>query len=248
VVQNYKIRIPQKITSRIVKVHQLLRAARIEGPSIGVIIADASRMHCQLMATALRRSRYRIDVVCNVTESQEALKALNEKQPDIAVIGSNLHDGPLTGFKVLRELQASHSKCKTIMLIDSPEREIVVEAFRRGAHGVISRDELFETLCECVRAVDQGQIWVRAEELRFLVDAVVESASPRILNAKGVALLTKQEQGVVRLVAEGLTNRDIGRQMNLSENTVRNYVFRIFDKLGTSNRVELALYAFHQKM
>jgi two-component system nitrate/nitrite response regulator NarL len=95
--------------------------------------------------------------------------------------------------------------------------------------------------------VHQGQIWIRAEELHFLVDALVESAQPRILNAKGIELLTKKEQGVVRLVSEGLTNRDIGRQLNLSENTVRNYVFRIFDKLGTSNRVELALYAVHKK-
>jgi len=226
----------------------MLRAARIEGPSITVIIADASRMHCQLMATALRRSRYRIDVVCTVTESQEALQALKEKQPDVAVIGSNLRDGPLAGFKVLRELQACHSMSKTIMLIDSSERDIVVEAFRRGAYGVISRDELFETMCECVRAVHQGQIWVRAESLRFLVDAVVESASPRILNAQGVAMLTKQEHGIVRLVAEGLTNRDIARQLSLSENTVRNYMFRIFDKLGTANRVELALYAVRQQM
>jgi two-component system nitrate/nitrite response regulator NarL len=216
--------------------------------SIGVIIADASRMHCQLMATALRRSRYRFDVFFSVNESQEALRALKEKQPEIAVIASDLHDGPLAGFKVLRELQACSSKCKTIMLIDSSERDIVVEAFRRGAQGVISRDELFETLCECVRTVHQGQIWVGAAELHFLVEALVESAPPRILDAKGVALLTEREQGVVRLVAEGLTNRDIGRQLNLSENTVRNYVFRIFDKLGTSNRVELALYAFQQKM
>jgi two-component system nitrate/nitrite response regulator NarL len=212
------------------------------------MIADASRMHCQLMATALRRSRYRFDVVCVANESQEALRALEEKQPEVAVIGSNLHDGPLSGFKVLRELQACRSMSTTIMLIDSCERDIVIEAFRRGAHGVISRDELFETLCECVRTVHQGQIWVRAPELHFLVDALVESSPPRILNAKGVALLTKQEQGVVRLVGEGLTNRNIARQLNLSENTVRNYVFRIFDKLGTSNRVELALYAFQQKM
>jgi DNA-binding NarL/FixJ family response regulator len=226
----------------------MLKAARIGDPSIRVIIADASRMHCQLMATALRRSRYRFDVVCSATESQEALQALKEKQPDVALIGSNLRDGPLAGFKVLRELQACRSINKTIMLIDSSERDIVIESFRRGAHGVVSRDELFETLCECVRAVHQGQIWVRAEELHFLVDALVQSSPPRILNAKGVALLTKQEQGVVRLVAEGLKNRDIARQLNLSENTVRNYVFRIFDKLGTSNRVELALYALQQKM
>jgi DNA-binding NarL/FixJ family response regulator len=134
------------------------------------------------------------------------------------------------------------------MMIDSCERDIVIEAFRRGAHGVISRDELFETLCECVWAVHQGQIWVRAEELHFLVDALIESAPPRTLNTKGVAPLTKQEQGVVRLVAKGLTNRDIARQLSLSENTVKNYVFRVFDKLGTSNRTELALYAVHQKM
>ena len=212
------------------------------------MIADASRLHCQLMATALRRNRYRFDVVCSVTESQEALRALKEKQPDVALIASNLRDGPLTGFKVLRELQACRSMVKAIMLIDSSERHIVIESFRRGAHGVISRDELFETLCECVRAVDQGQIWVRAEELHFIVDALVESISPRLLDAKGVALLTKQEQGIVRLVAEGLTNRDIARQMSLSENTVRNYVFRIFEKLGTSNRVELALYAVRQQI
>jgi DNA-binding NarL/FixJ family response regulator len=68
------------------------------------------------------------------------------------------------------------------------------------------------------------------------------------LNTKGAAVLTKQEKGVVRLVAEGLKNREIARQLNLSENTVRNYMFRIFDKLGTSNRVELELYAVRQQI
>lgn len=81
-----------------------------------------------------------------------------------------------------------------------------------------------------------------------LVDTVVESAASQNLNTKGAALLTKQEKGVVRLVAEGLKNREIARQLNLSENTVRNYMFRIFDKLGTSNRVELALYAVRQQI
>jgi DNA-binding NarL/FixJ family response regulator len=223
------------------------RVSRIEGPSIAVVIADASRLHCQLMATALRRSRYRFNVVCAVNESEEALRVLKEMQPEVAVIGSTLHDGPLTGFKVLRELQLCRSKTKTIMLIDSCERDTVVEAFRNGAYGVFPRDELFETLCACVRAVHEGDIWVRAAELHFLVDALVESGPPQILNTKGDALLTRQEQGVVRLVAEGLTNRNIASQLNLSENTVRNYVFRIFDKLGTSNRVELALYALQQK-
>lgn len=128
------------------------------------------------------------------------------------------------------------------------ERDIVIEGFRRGAHGVISRDELFETLCECVRAVHQGEIWVRAEALRFLVEAIVETVPPRTLNAKSAPVLTEHEHGIVRLVVEGLTNRDIARQMSLRENTVRNHVFRIFEKLGMSNRVELALYTVRQQM
>jgi DNA-binding NarL/FixJ family response regulator len=79
------------------------------------------------------------------------------------------------------------------------------------------------------------------------MQALAEAVPLRVINAKGASLLTKREVGVVRLIAEGLTNRDISRQLNLSEHTVRNYLFRIFNKLGTSNRVELALYAIGQK-
>jgi len=133
------------------------------------------------------------------------------------------------------------------MLIDSSERDIVIEAFRRGACGVISRTNYLKTLCECIRAVHQGQIWVRAEELHFLVEAIAESTAPRILNAKGPPV----EQTRTRSRSTRGRRFDKPRDRPAAEskrNTVRNYVFRIFDKVGTSNRVELALYAVHQKL
>jgi DNA-binding NarL/FixJ family response regulator len=204
-------------------------------------------MGCQLMATMLKRSRYRFSLLGCAMDSVGVLAAANEKQPDIAIISAHLQDGPFLGFKVLREVRTSRSKTNVIMLLDSCERDLVIESFRGGARGVFSRDGSFEALCRCVQVVHQGQVWANTRELDYLMQALAEAVPLRVVNAKGASLLTKREVGVVRLIAEGLTNRDISRQLNLSEHTVRNYLFRIFNKLGTSNRVELALYAIGQR-
>jgi len=95
--------------------------------------------------------------------------------------------------------------------------------------------------------VHQGQVWARSTELRFLIDALRPTQPVKSIGLRGSGLLTKREEGVVHLVAEGLTNRDISHQLNLSEHTVRNYLFRIFNKVGTSNRLELALYAIDRR-
>jgi DNA-binding NarL/FixJ family response regulator len=225
----------------------MLRAPQLEGRSISVLVGDSSRMGCQLMATMLKRSRYRFSLLGCAMDSVGVLAAANEKQPDVAIISAHLQDGPFLGFKVLREIRSARSKTNVIMLLDSCEQDLVVESFRGGARGVFSRDGSFEALCRCVQVVHQGQVWANTRELDYLMQALAEAVPLRVINAKGASLLTKREVGVVRLIAEGLTNRDISRQLNLSEHTVRNYLFRIFNKLGTSNRVELALYAIGQK-
>jgi len=111
----------------------------------------------------------------------------------------------------------------------------VVEGFRAGADGVFSRAETFEMLCKCIRTVGGGQIWANVSQQRFIIEALASGQPHPIKGANGTNLLTKRENEVVRLVAEGLTNRGISRQMGLTEHTVRNYLFRIFNKLGTSN-------------
>jgi two-component system nitrate/nitrite response regulator NarL len=218
------------------------------GPTI--FIADASRMGCQLMAAALRTSPYRFTVVHYALDSVGTRTGLAENEAEIAIICAHLKDGAIAGFDAVREIRASHPTTGVIMMLDSIEAAMVVEAFRAGARGILSREQPFEVLCNCIHAVHQGQVWASSKEMHFALDALARTPSDYTVNAKSPRrpnLLTKREAGVVNLVAEGLTNRDISRQLNLSENTVRNYLFRIFNKVGTSNRLELALYAISRR-
>jgi len=210
--------------------------------AIKVFVADASYMKSQLLATALQRSRQRITVVGAAVDSMGIRKMLRENRADIAVIGSGLKDGPVLGFEVAREVRASCSSMRIVMMLDSAAPPMVVEAFRAGAYGVLSHDDSFEAVCKCIRAVQEGQVWANSKQLHFVIEALAKSAPSGIKSVLGAKLLTPREEGLVELVAQGLTNRDISKQLNLSEHTVRNYLFRIFNKLGTSNRLELALY------
>jgi two-component system nitrate/nitrite response regulator NarL len=215
--------------------------------TVKVFIADGSQLGCQLMAAELRRGRYRVRVVGYATDEVGIREGLDKNEPDVAVIGARLEEGALVGFDVTRQIRASHSKSSVIMMLDSSKPTMVVEAFRAGASGVFSRDQSSELLCKCIHAVHQGQVWASSKELHFLIDALGPTLPAKSVCVKGLSLLTKREEGVVDLVAEGLTNRDISQQLNLSEHTVRNYLFRIFNKVGTSNRLELALYAIDRR-
>lgn len=98
-------------------------------------------------------------------------------------------------------------------------------------------------LCKCLLRVSAGQIWANTEQLNYILEMISEVPSLRVLNSNGQNLLTPREEQVVALVAAGLGNRQIAIELNLSEHTVKKYLFRIFEKLGISTRVELVLYA-----
>jgi len=220
---------------------------RIEQESpITLLLAEHSRMGCQLMETALRRSRH-ITVTASVVESGELTEVYKSISPDVCIISSALKDGPTAGFRVAREVREINRSASIVMLLDAPERTLVVEAFRCGARGILSRDDSFDLLQKCVQKVHEGQVWANSQQLIFLLESLLENTPPPITDVKGATLLTGRELGLVQLVAEGRTNRDISQELGLSEHTVRNYLFRIFNKLGVSTRLELALYAINQR-
>lgn len=225
----------------------MARGAEAIGKRARVLVALPNRLSCQLLSNALKRSRYPLRVVVDAVSSGEVLAALREHQPHVAVISANLQDGPWTGFKVLRELRAAHPQIRVIILLDSPERDLVVDAFRAGASGVLCRAETVEVLSKCIHSVYKGQVWANSNELQFLLDALAQAAPLRPVDGKGSILLTQRQEEVVRLVAEGLTNREVSRKLGLSEHTVKNYLFRIYEKLGVSSRVELILYVLNQR-
>src|SRR5579862_4899284 len=224
-----------------------MRKGKANKNPIQLLVAEPCRLSCELMAAALCRYRRRLSVVAYATDSTQILKAYSAKKPDICIISTRLRDGDSSGVSVTRELHTAYENASVLMLIDSPERSAVVEAFRSGALGVFSRDGAFEDLYHGIQKVSTGQIWADNEQLQYLVESIADVGSPVVTDAKGNALLTKREQSLVDLVSQGRTNRDISRELNLSEHTVRNYLFRIFNKLGISNRLELALYAISHR-
>jgi two-component system nitrate/nitrite response regulator NarL len=215
------------------------------GPLIRVLIADSTRIHSQLLAEALRRDRH-LEIVAAVSTSHDLIAAAKPSFCDVLVVSANLDEDPLRGFKVLRQLRAADSELRAIALMDSCKREIILEAFRAGARGVFSRHESLETLSKCVTCVHNGQIWANSEQMGFAVEALAASPTVRAVNANGLNLLSKRELDVVRSLAEGLTNREIAERLGLSQHTIKNYLFRVFDKLGVSSRMELLFLTLAQ--
>jgi DNA-binding NarL/FixJ family response regulator len=224
----------------------LRKSAGREG-IVRVFIADGSQLSCQLIAAAVRRGRYRTRVVGYATDAAGIREGLEENHADVAVIGARLENEDQAGFQVTRKIVASHSKPSVIIILDSNKPAMVVEAFRAGASGIFSRDQSSDLLCKCIHAVHKGQVWASSKELHFVIEALGPALHSKSISQRGTGVLTKREEGVVHLVAEGMTNRDISQELKLSEHTVRNYLFRIFNKVGTSNRLELALYAIDRR-
>jgi len=210
---------------------------------IRVLAADSTRMNSQLLASALERDK-RFQVLDPALDSRGLVALVVREKPAVVIISTELENNPKKGFDLAREVHAAAPEARIIMLLDASERSLIVEAFRAGARGVFCRNDSLKALAKCIACVHQGQIWANSRELRFVLEALGEALPLRVVDARGTVLLSHREQEVVRCVAEGLSNRDIARRLGLTEHTVKNYLFRIFDKLGVSKRVEVVLYAY----
>ena len=221
---------------------RLLAAA---SSAIPVLIADSNRMQSHLLTSALRRrSEFRIST-CPV-DVDSILQAVAFTPVKVVILSLNPSIEIGHQMAAMRRIHLSHPAVAKVLLAESYNRDLVVSAFRSGARGIFClTDSHFRLLCRCIQRVAEGQIWANTEQISFLLDLVSEAPSLRVLNSNGRQLLTPREEQVVALVAEGLSNRDTARELNLSEHTIKKYLFRIFDKLGISSRVELVLYAVH---
>ena len=222
-----------------------MESQRARDEKIRVMVADNTRIHTQLLADALKRD-HALDVISADSDSRGLIAAAAAHKVDVLLISSNLDEEPLRAFEILKELRGSHPQIRPVMLLDSSKREVILQAFRAGARGIFSRHESVDSLCKCVRSVHEGQIWATSPQMSFAVEALASSPTVRAVDAKGLDVLSKRELEVVHCVAEGLTNREIAERLGLSQHTIKNYLFRVFDKVGVSGRVELLFMTLSQ--
>jgi len=127
----------------------------------------------------------------------------------VLIAGSNLPD-----LSMLRWLRVSYPKAAPVLLVERDDREMAVNAFRAGAKGLFLFNHApFRTLCKCITCVFQGQIWMNSEQTRFVLDALSEVPTLRVVSTSGRALLTPREEQVVALVADGLSNRGVADEL-----------------------------------
>jgi DNA-binding NarL/FixJ family response regulator len=212
-----------------------------------VLVTEASKMYCDLLSMAFLAVPDRFHVVATAFIASDILAHVRDHRPSVAIISDNLADGPLSGLRILPEVRKANPETRILLAMSSSDRELVIEAFRFGADGVFCRNSPFDMLCKSVDALAKGQIWANSKELRYVMEEFMRAPKQRKVDPTVENRMTKREGDVVRLAVEGLSNREIAAQLGLTEHTVKNYLFRVFDKLGVSNRVELVLSCLRQE-
>lgn len=213
---------------------------------ISVLIVTRDNMTGELLKNAFARGRKDFAVQTLTGSSQKVIGQLRAHKPQVALITEELQDGQEAGAKVLQKLR-DFQDTSAIMLLHDSKPECVVNAFRDGARGIFYRNHSLKALSKCIQTVHRGQIWASNEDLEHVMNALGHTKPLRLHNADGKPLFTRREEDVVRLVVDGLKNREIAQRLRVKEHSIRNYLHRIFEKLGVSTRVELILYAFSQR-
>jgi DNA-binding NarL/FixJ family response regulator len=211
--------------------------------NITLWMANLPIMLCDLLRGAFE-SVPDIEIVEPINDVQHLLDVSKGGTADVLLLGSSRVQNICSAVAILDSLPDRYKNTKVIVLTQKPGYAEVISLFRAGVRGILcSADLRFDLLCKSVRCVHQGQIWASNEQLAYLVSSVSRPKSTDVTDSKGRPLLTAREQQVLHLLADGLSNYELATVLKLSEHTIKNHLFRIYDKLGVSNRMEAVLYA-----
>lgn len=216
-----------------------------EAAPIRVVIADDHTLVREGLRRLLETERD-LAVVGEAADGADAIARAQALEPDVLLL--DLAMPRMNGLEVARALAESGSTLKVILLTAAIEQEETVQALKYGVRGVLLKDAPTPMLFKCVRTVAGGGFWVGHERIADLMKTLRQIERPSGLADRPAAQLTARELQIIAAIVDGETNKDIGRRYELSEQTVKNHLSNIFDKLGVSTRLELALYAVHHKL
>jgi DNA-binding NarL/FixJ family response regulator len=184
-------------------------------------------------------------LVGEASDGVDALEVLAKTKPDVLLL--DLAMPKLSGMEVLRKLARARLPMKTIMLTAAIDQPQIAEALRLGARGVVMKESATQLLVKSIRCVLEGQYWVGRDNVSGLIQALQKADAPRELPSETYHI-TAREREVITAIVEGFTNREIAERYKISERTVKHHLSNIFDKVGVSNRLELALFSVNHSL
>jgi two-component system, NarL family, nitrate/nitrite response regulator NarL len=182
-----------------------------------------------------------ISIVGEAQDGVECIELLAKLKPDVLLL--DLRMPRKDGLGVLEEVNFDNLPTRVIILTAAEDDREVIRAMRLGARGVVLKQSASELLTKSIRKVADGEIWLDNRLTADVIEAFKKSSESGQRREK--PLLSDREREIVQLVAQGFRNREIGEKLFISEQTVKNHLHNIFDKIGVSDRLELALYAIH---
>ena len=193
-------------------------------------------------------------VVAEIAHGDDVLAAVETQKPDILLLDLKM---PGThGLTILQKMQvAGNSVTRSIVLTASEDKSEFVQAMKLGTCGIVLKQSPADLLFKSIRKVHAGEIWLDSDTTaavmqQFATGGEDHGHAPSSVNGRSRerSPLSQREREIVGLVAQGFKNKEMAEKMFISEQTVKNHLHNIFDKLGVSDRLELALYAIHKKL
>jgi DNA-binding NarL/FixJ family response regulator len=205
-------------------------------PAARVLIYDASNLQCELLAAGLESLRPGLEVKC-VCDCESMLTVITTDPAWVVVVSDHANGGAFSSLA--KRLNSQSSGLPLVFLLHEGSTERVIEALRLGATGIVYSSDNLAQLASCIDRVSQGQVWLKHANFKVICENLSKPGA--LLTDASWQTLSPREEEISCLVAEGMSNRDVSQTLKITESTVKNTIFRIYEKLGVSNRVELAL-------
>lgn len=201
---------------------------------------------------AILESASEIEIVGEAADGQEAVQRALELSPDVII--SELRLPKSDGLALLRTLQARALPTKFLLFTSSENKDDFIEAMKLGCSGILLKDAAPALIVKSIQKVHAGEIWLDSNTTAAVIRqfaSPTDSAAPHVPAAakpRERAQLSQREREIIVLIAQGYKNKEIAEKMFITEQTVKNHLHNVFDKLGVSDRLELALYAIHNSL
>src|SRR5579864_7229867 len=211
-----------------------------KGQFIRVIVADTQA----IFRAGLRKIFALEDDIRVVGQAEtlaQAQSAVKKFASDVVIFEAALAQNPV---EAVADLLRQNPELRVVVVTPASDEELTLELFRRGAHGIVSREVEPEILVDCLRKVAAGESWLDRQGVHWVMEAF-RSQNSRPAGSRPKVQLTPKETLIVSCVTQGMKNKEIALRVGTTEQVVKNYLRKVYDKLGVADRLELALYCLN---